>query len=620
MLTFYILTEMASASSLPKGLTCPIHKQLYEEPRLLACGHTICLTDLRDQGWDSIACLHCGKTCSSLEVRPDTYKLNQIIMYVHDDCSKAKRKHCDICKVKVAEKLCSDCQQFYCVNCEYGSDRKCPHDMVKISDIVISNKAKLGNAYTDMVDTSDSARTIEDTLSANLDNLDKAYQEGLQLIEENEKEIVDLVRTKFKQQLEKLEVCVTKRKETLQKDLREFDSKHKALWTQIREFETSIQETNENILVDDAHIAGLTESWRDTIDTCKEYQQNACVKEITFNVSLNQSDIHQSIGKALDEAIPLLSEKFPTVEADKAIAKGDPNIGNDDVKETVREVSEVVPESDRKLTLRDFTTRPIMFTPLTYINSNREKPKQSAMINGQIWIVLDNGTIHFIDQTGGDALYGEEFMNISITGGYQLIKVVQAPEQKVVGLIERNGKFLARGLIEICEVGGNSLITSKPYADVAADNRYVYAFQNRDIVHEVDVYEHKSFDWSIIKNVKINAYDPMDLQNIMANDQNIFLCSFCGKHFIRYDINTDNETPLWAIGKWMKLLACDNKGNLLFEYCNKLYVHILKSGRNKKLKCDIRDQVKFDVEGACIDGEGNVMLLLAGGKIFRLSL
>ena len=129
---------MATAKQLDDITECPICTEVYTDPRVLPCGHTICLKCIREwsrdkQPGDKLACPLCRKefTLSSngVDDLPKNFFVTNFLQMKELSSGDSKTGPCEACRgdeesevglQNVASVYCIECQMKLCKICERG--------------------------------------------------------------------------------------------------------------------------------------------------------------------------------------------------------------------------------------------------------------------------------------------------------------------------------------------------------------------------------------------------------------------------------------------------------------------------------------------------------------------
>ena len=147
------------AESLERGITCPLCLEIYQDPKILPCGHIYCrdpcLTGLaRRSSNETINCPECRKIAEipqgDVNTFPTVYKIVSLV-----DSFKAKKELGDdqpdsssatTCQLHKGQELalyCETCSKTLCRDCVIGSQEHKDHAYSYIEKIAAESRTKL---------------------------------------------------------------------------------------------------------------------------------------------------------------------------------------------------------------------------------------------------------------------------------------------------------------------------------------------------------------------------------------------------------------------------------------------------------------------------------------------
>ena len=153
-------------------LHCPICMELFEDPHILKCLHTLCITCLNQlkKGGESVKCPTCREVSTSSDIKKD-FKMQSLL----DIFEKANQKQesaeqeakqekafqdqtqqvqdCEFCKKDSVNSICLTCWKLLCENCA-ESHKAIPdlahHKVMPIENIAWEKRAKLQTILAEM--------------------------------------------------------------------------------------------------------------------------------------------------------------------------------------------------------------------------------------------------------------------------------------------------------------------------------------------------------------------------------------------------------------------------------------------------------------------------------------
>ncbi|XP_063042051.1 zinc-binding protein A33-like [Engraulis encrasicolus] len=134
------------ASKLEEDLTCPLCCDIYKDPVILTCAHSVCKACLQQfwEGKGSIECPYCRRKCSKNVDVPNMALRNLCEAYLHERSQRASAGSEVLCSLH-SEKLklfCLEDQEAMCVVCRDSKKHK-NHNFSPIDEAALEYKEEL---------------------------------------------------------------------------------------------------------------------------------------------------------------------------------------------------------------------------------------------------------------------------------------------------------------------------------------------------------------------------------------------------------------------------------------------------------------------------------------------
>ena len=137
---------------LKREITCVKCCNIYDNPKVLQCGHTFCENDLDffTKRKVPVECYQCGKTYQKENVTSNFQMQNLIDIYIKLN-GKEKQKSssdyefgCMLCEIEPSTQVCYDCELLFCDGCAHGHNKyqsSKDHEVLVPTNIVEAGKA-----------------------------------------------------------------------------------------------------------------------------------------------------------------------------------------------------------------------------------------------------------------------------------------------------------------------------------------------------------------------------------------------------------------------------------------------------------------------------------------------
>ena len=167
------------AESLESGITCPLCLELYQDPKILPCGHIYCrdpcLTGLARQRRDrTISCPECRKIAQvpqgDVSTFPTVYKIVSLVdshkarKVGRDQPDSSSTRTCEIHEGQEFALYCETCSKTLCRDCILDTREHNGHTYSYIKNIIADSRTKL-------LAQSSEAQAVEEALENTLDRI-----------------------------------------------------------------------------------------------------------------------------------------------------------------------------------------------------------------------------------------------------------------------------------------------------------------------------------------------------------------------------------------------------------------------------------------------------------------
>lgn len=207
----------SAANNLEEVLNCTICLDIFKDPHILKCLHTVCkscLEQLKAQsGSGKIKCPECRCVCQSSEIKKDFNKQTLLDLYhksKEDPSGKTldsrstkqapKQNVCQICSNEVIAWGCQECVKLMCENCKvaHPSIPACSHHIIRdIASITKPFKDQLVNVLPSIQQASQQIATKHDVMVSHRQQLQTQFYTLSKDIDAAENELMQKTKEHF---------------------------------------------------------------------------------------------------------------------------------------------------------------------------------------------------------------------------------------------------------------------------------------------------------------------------------------------------------------------------------------------------------------------------------------